>query len=83
MRNHGGIPRIEADDWYLDIGGMVQKPQRLTLKDLEDETKFPRQTTTSTIQCSGTRRMEQISLYPGEGDEMINAPVCDIPSGSV
>jgi sulfite oxidase len=27
-----------------------------------------------TIQCSGTRRLEQIALYAGEGDEMINAP---------
>ncbi|KAK3115007.1 hypothetical protein LTR53_006092 [Teratosphaeriaceae sp. CCFEE 6253] len=29
---------------------------------------------TVTIQCSGTRRVEQINLYAGEGDEMINAP---------
>ena len=27
-----------------------------------------------TIQCSGTRRVEQIQLYTGEGDEIINAP---------
>ena len=29
---------------------------------------------TVTLQCSGTRRIEQIQQYPGEGDELINAP---------
>lgn len=29
---------------------------------------------TVTIQCSGTRRIEQIREYPGDGDELINAP---------
>ncbi len=27
-----------------------------------------------TLQCSGTRRIEQIQEYPGDGDELINAP---------
>lgn len=29
---------------------------------------------TVTLQCSGTRRIEQIAEYPGDGDELINAP---------
>ena len=29
---------------------------------------------TVTLQCSGTRRIEQISRYAGDGDELINAP---------
>lgn len=28
----------------------------------------------ATLQCSGTRRIEQIHEYPGDGDELINAP---------
>lgn len=28
----------------------------------------------ATLQCSGTRRIEQIAQYPGDGDELINAP---------
>ena len=28
---------------------------------------------TVTLQCSGTRRIEQIQDYPGDGDELINA----------
>ena len=54
---------------------MVHKPQRLTLKDLQNESIFPRQSAVVTLQCSGTRRIEQINKYPGEGDELINAPV--------
>ena len=71
---------IDQDKWYLDVGGMVNKPQRLTLKDLQNESLFPRQSSVVTLQCSGTRRIEQINEYPGEGDELINAPVCG-PNG--
>ena len=54
---------------------MVKEPKRLTLKDLKNEALFPRQSTIATLQCSGTRRIEQIKEYPGDGDELINAPV--------
>ena len=74
MRNHGGIPIINEDEYCLDIGGMVKNPTRLSLKDLKNENLFPRQTSIVTIQCSGTRRIEQIQEYPGDGDELINAP---------
>ena len=74
MRNHGGIPSINEDDYALEITGMVNQPKRLTLKDLKNEKLFPRQSTVVTIQCSGTRRIEQIQQYPGDGDELINAP---------
>lgn len=47
---------------------------KLSLADLQNESIFPRQSTLVTIQCSGTRRIEQINEYAGEGDEMINAP---------
>lgn len=74
VRNHGGIPDIEDDKWTLRLEGLVKNPTTLTLKDLQDESKFPRIDRLVTIQCSGTRRIEQIGLYAGEGDEMINAP---------
>lgn len=44
------------------------------MEDLQNEELFPRQSSLVTIQCSGTRRIEQIAEYAGEGDEMINAP---------
>ena len=65
MRNHGGIPLIDEDHYFLEVGGMVNEPKKLTLKDLKDEKLFPRQTAVVTIQCSGTRRIEQINEYPG------------------
>ncbi|KAI0081222.1 sulfite oxidase mitochondrial precursor [Panus rudis PR-1116 ss-1] len=74
IRNHGGVPDIDEDAYYLDIGGLVKNPVRLTLKDLKDPEKFPQSEVTVSIQCSGTRRIEQINLYPGDGDELINAP---------
>ncbi|BFZ63499.1 hypothetical protein YB2330_004622 [Saitoella coloradoensis] len=72
VRNHGNIPVIDPEKWSVDIGGMVNEPKRLTLHDLK--TKFPIVEMTVTLQCSGTRRIEQIHEYPGEGDELINAP---------
>ena len=74
VRNHGGVPHIDKDKWFVEVDGLVNQPKRLTLADLQDESKFPRMSTVSTIQCSGTRRIEQIETYPGDGDELINAP---------
>jgi sulfite oxidase len=54
---------------------MVNAPKRLTLGDVQNEELFPRMSRVVTLQCSGTRRIEQIHEYPGEGDELINAPV--------
>lgn len=69
MRNHGGVPEID-EDWYeLKLDGLVNKPLKLTMKDLKNEKLFPRQSTVITIQCSGTRRLEQINEYPGDGEE--------------
>ncbi|MCJ1298000.1 hypothetical protein MMC08_000789 [Hypocenomyce scalaris] len=74
VRNHGGIPTINEDDYFLEVGGLVNKPMRLSMQDLKNEALFPRQTSVVSIQCSGTRRIEQIHEYPGDGDELINAP---------
>ncbi|KAF9222999.1 molybdopterin binding oxidoreductase [Gyrodon lividus] len=74
VRNHGGIPDIDEDVFRLGIGGLVKKAVLLSLKDLKDPEKFPQCEVTVTLQCSGTRRIEQIREYPGDGDELINAP---------
>ena len=74
VRNHGGIPDIDEQVYDLKIDGLVNEPRTLTLADLKNEKLFPRMAKTVTIQCSGTRRLEQIQEYAGEGDEMINAP---------
>lgn len=74
VRNHGGIPIIDKEDFSFLVDGGVKNPQSFTLDDLMDEKRFPRVETMVTIQCSGTRRIEQISLYPGQGDEVPQAP---------
>jgi len=74
IRNHGGVPEIEESAYYLEMDGLVKHPQKLTLSDLKDESRFHRQSTVVSLQCSGTRRIEQINEYPGDGDELINAP---------
>lgn len=74
VRNHGGIPIIDKEDFSFLIDGLVANPQSLTLDDLMDESRFPRVKKTITMQCSGTRRIEQILKYPGQGDEVPQAP---------
>ncbi|KAG9315976.1 Oxidoreductase, molybdopterin-binding domain-containing protein [Chiua virens] len=71
VRNHGGVPDIDEDSFRLEIGGLVNNPVSISLKDLRIRTSFQ---VTVTLQCSGTRRIEQIREYPGDGDELINAP---------
>lgn len=41
IRNHGGVPDIDADAFELEIGGLVNKPVTISLKDLQDPNKFP------------------------------------------
>ncbi|KAG6849083.1 hypothetical protein H0H93_011392 [Arthromyces matolae] len=74
VRNHGGVPDIQEDKYELEIGGLVNKHVKLTLKELKDPSRFPQEEVIVTLQCSGTRRIEQILQYPGDGDELINAP---------
>ncbi|KAG8214400.1 Oxidoreductase, molybdopterin-binding domain-containing protein [Butyriboletus roseoflavus] len=74
VRNHGGVPDIDEDLFKLEIGGLVNNTVSLSLRDLKDPEKFPQSEVTVTLQCSGTRRIEQIREYPGDGDELINAP---------
>jgi sulfite oxidase len=74
MLTTNSIPSIDPAAWFLRLDGLVRDHKELTLADLQDESRFPRMERLVTLQCSGTRRIEQISLYAGEGDEMINAP---------
>lgn len=74
VRNHGGIPIIEQDQWDLSLDGLVNTPKKYSLGDLMDANRFPRIVKDVTMQCSGTRRIEQIGLYGGQGDEVPQAP---------
>lgn len=41
IRNHAGVPDISADAYELEIGGLVNMPVKLSLKDLQNPNKFP------------------------------------------
>lgn len=41
VRNHGGVPDIDPDVFEVEIGGLVNKPIKISLKDLKDPNKFP------------------------------------------
>ena len=41
VRNHGGVPDIDPDAFELEISGLVKKPVKLSLKELQDPMKFP------------------------------------------
>jgi len=48
--SHYGQPEIDADDWQLEITGLVEHPMTLTMADLMT---WPRQELDFTIECSG------------------------------
>jgi DMSO/TMAO reductase YedYZ molybdopterin-dependent catalytic subunit len=50
---HFDIPDVEAGTWNLEIGGLVQKPLRLSLEDVK---RRPAQTFAVTMECAGNGR---------------------------
>ena len=47
---HYNRPEIDAENWHLEITGLVEQPMSLTLDDLR---ALPRQELTFTLECSG------------------------------
>ncbi len=47
---HVGIPRARAEDWWLDIVGLVKRPRRLSFAELK---KLPKRTVTTLHECAG------------------------------
>lgn len=55
VRSHGTTPAVEPQDYKLTIEGLVDRPLRFTLEDLE---KLEKVTVPATLQCAGNRRLE-------------------------
>ena len=53
VRNHFPIPKIDASSWRLNVGGVVERPLSLSLRDL---VKMPAQTQFVTLECAGNGR---------------------------
>jgi DMSO/TMAO reductase YedYZ molybdopterin-dependent catalytic subunit len=53
VRNHFQIPKLDPADWRLSVGGLVDRPLSLSLRDL---TNMPSQTRVVTLECAGNGR---------------------------
>lgn len=51
---HYDIPQIEADDWTLRVGGLVEQPLELSLSEVRE---MPAVTHTVTMECAGHGRV--------------------------
>lgn len=66
VRNHGPIPELSGAEHEVVIDGLVRRPLRLSLADLE--AGFERVELASTIACAGNRRAELSAFEPVEGE---------------
>lgn len=55
VRSHGPVPSIDPAAWRLSIGGLVERPQLLSLDELR---RAESGTVAATLQCAGNRRGE-------------------------
>lgn len=62
VRNHGGVPEVDGEDYRLDVSGLVERPARLSLEEIKAE--FPSRTTTAAIYCAGNRRAGLVGVAP-------------------
>lgn len=62
IRNHFDTPEVEMSSWQLTIDGSVSRPAQL---DFDDIKKFPKYTTTVTLECAGNNRSDLDPPVPG------------------
>lgn len=63
VRNHFGVPHLDADTWRLDVAGLVERPTALSLRDL---TQMRSETRVVTLECAGNGRVAFDPPAPGE-----------------
>ncbi|KAK4429700.1 Nitrate reductase [NADH] [Sesamum alatum] len=57
VRNHGPVPKAAYEEWTVEVTGLVKRPMRFTMHQLE--TEFPSREFPVTLVCAGNRRKEQ------------------------
>jgi len=60
VRSHAPVPTIDSEGFRLEVDGLVERPLRLSLAELEGN--FPRETVTAALQCAGNRREDLIAV---------------------
>ena len=63
VRNHFQVPKLDCASWRLDVGGLVERPLSLSLRDL---VRMPSQTQFVTLECAGNGRSLLSPLVSGE-----------------
>ncbi len=53
VRNHFETPSLDVRDWRLTIGGLAERPMRLSLRDVQN---MRSQTMVATLECAGNGR---------------------------
>ena len=53
VRNHFETPSLDATDWRLAVGGLVERPMELSLRDLQN---MRSQSMVATLECAGNGR---------------------------
>jgi len=53
VRNHFEIPSLDPSTWRLTVGGLAERPLRLSLRDLQ---QMRSQTMVVTLECAGNGR---------------------------
>jgi DMSO/TMAO reductase YedYZ molybdopterin-dependent catalytic subunit/rhodanese-related sulfurtransferase/glyoxylase-like metal-dependent hydrolase (beta-lactamase superfamily II) len=64
VRNHFETPFLDIASWRLAVGGLVERPLQLSLRDLQG---MPSQTLVATLECAGNGR----SMFdpPADGEQ--------------
>ena len=63
VRNHFQIPTLDRETWHLTVGGLVERPLRLSMRDL---TNLPSRTAVVTLECAGNGRARLAPRVAGE-----------------
>jgi DMSO/TMAO reductase YedYZ molybdopterin-dependent catalytic subunit/glyoxylase-like metal-dependent hydrolase (beta-lactamase superfamily II)/predicted sulfurtransferase len=63
VRNHFATPLLDATSWRLAVGGLVERPLLLGLRDLQN---MPSQTLVATLECAGNGRSQFDPPVAGE-----------------
>jgi DMSO/TMAO reductase YedYZ molybdopterin-dependent catalytic subunit len=63
VRNHFQIPLLDPETWRLSVGGLVDRPLSLSLRDLHN---MPSQTLVVTLECAGNGRSRFKPAIEGE-----------------
>ena len=73
VRNHLPVPKVDKDQYVLEVTGEGIETVKLSLKDLQNN--FPQHTISATIQCAGNRRLQMASVKQVRGLMWDNAAI--------